>query len=94
MHALLLALLLAVPLAGWAVASASPLAIPSYVFELVVVPHLPLPKSAAMEAVASWAHAILAWTTCALVAGHAGAAVVHAVALRDGTLRRMLSPRG
>lgn len=89
-HAGLLTLTLAVPIAGWVVASASPLAIPSLVFDLVLVPHLPLPKSEPVESAAAEIHMVLAWAMAALVALHAGAALVHAVVLRDGTLRRML----
>ncbi|PLU28854.1 cytochrome b [Sinorhizobium medicae] len=49
-HLSLIALALLVPLAGWAVASASTLAIPSFFFNLIVIPHLPLPRSETSEA--------------------------------------------
>ena len=38
------------PVAGWAVASTSTLAIPTFFFDLVVIPHLPFEKSEAAEA--------------------------------------------
>lgn len=48
-HHTLLMLTVAVPLAGWAIASTSPLNIPSLAFDLVLVPDLPLARSEAME---------------------------------------------
>lgn len=77
-HAALLALTIAVPLAGWAVASTSTLRIPSYVFNLVVVPMLPLTPSPGAEAWWSSTHAVLAYATLALVVLHVGAAILHA----------------
>lgn len=90
MHFVLLTLTLAVPLAGWAIASSSPLRIPSYVFDLVVVPALPLPVSDAAETFWSMVHATLAYGTGLLVLLHAAAALDHHIRKRDPTLRRML----
>ena len=92
-HFLLLALTIAVPLAGWAIASTSPLRIPSYAFDLVVVPDLPLARSDAMEAFWSQAHALLAYGAGLLALAHAGAALHHHAARRDATLTRMLGLR-
>jgi cytochrome b561 len=86
----LLVLTVAVPLAGWALASTSTLGIPSFVFDLVVVPHLPLTPSAAAEAFWREAHGFLAYTTLLLVAGHVAAALRHHFLLRDDVLARML----
>jgi cytochrome b561 len=86
--------LLAVPvliaIVGWAIVSASPLAVPTIAFNLVVVPHLPVPRGDATEAFFSSVHALLAYMTLLLILGHAGAALVHHCALGDYTLRRML----
>ncbi|WP_244630486.1 cytochrome b [Nitratireductor aestuarii] len=81
-----------VPLAGWAVASVSPLAIPTFFFNLVVIPHLPM--SASDEAETFWAtvHASLAYAAAVLIAGHVAAALLHHFAARDDTLRRMVRP--
>lgn len=86
----LLALTVAVPLAGWALASTSTLRIPSFAFNLVVVPHLPLRPSAPAEAFWRQAHGLLAYATLALALGHAGAALRHHFVLGDGVLARML----
>ena len=92
-HRLLLALTVAVPLAGWAIASTSPLRIPSFVFDLIVVPDLPLARSDAMEAFWSQTHALLAYGAGLLALGHAGAALHHHFLRRDATLMRMFGFR-
>jgi cytochrome b561 len=92
-HLLLLALTVLVPLTGWAIASASPLRIPSFVFDLVVVPDLPLARSDAAEAFWSRLHALLAYGAGALALAHAGAAIHHHIVRRDTTLARMLGAR-
>ncbi|KVK56320.1 cytochrome b [Agrobacterium deltaense] len=89
-HAALLFLTLAVPLAGWAIASTSPLQIPSYVFDLVVVPGLPLMISDQAEAFWSEVHATLAYLAAAIVFLHVAAALWHHLIRKDATLRRML----
>lgn len=89
-HALLRLLTLAVPLAGWAVASTSTLAIPTFFFDLVVIPHLPLEKSEAAESFWTVAHNWLAYGLAALVLLHATAALAHHFSRRDEVLRRML----
>jgi cytochrome b561 len=89
-HLLLLGLTVIVPLTGWAIASASPLRIPSFAFDLVVVPDLPLTRSDASEAFWSRLHALLAWGSGGLALAHAAAAIHHHIARRDTTLSRML----
>lgn len=92
-HLLLLALTLAVPVAGWMIASTSPLKIPSFVFDLVLVPDLPAARSDALEAFWSRAHALLAYGAGLLVLAHAGAAIHHHMLRRDDTFLRMLGTR-
>ncbi len=89
-HLLLLTLTVAVPLAGWMIASTSPLRIPSFVFDLVLVPDLPMARSDAMEAFWSQTHALLAYGAGLLALAHAGAAIHHHLMRRDATLIRML----
>ena len=89
-HGVLIVLALAVPLAGWAVASASTLDIPSFYFNAVVIPHLPLAKSEASEAFWAFVHAFLGYVTLGLVAIHAAAALYHHFIRRDAVLVRML----
>lgn len=88
-HLLLLALTVAVPLAGWMIASASPLKIPSFAFDIVVVPDLPVTRSDAMETFWSRAHALLAYGAGLLALVHAGAAMHHHFVRKDATLVRM-----
>lgn len=89
-HAALLFLTLAVPLAGWAVASTSPLQIPSYVFDLIVVPALPMAISDQAEAFWTEVHATLAYLAAIIVFFHVIAALWHHFIRRDPTLRRMI----
>lgn len=89
-HHALIALGLLVPLTGWAVASGSTLDIPSFYFNLFVVPHLPLPQSEASEAFWAFAHSALAYITLGLAAIHAAAALHHHFIRRDAVLVRML----
>jgi len=92
-HAALLFLTLAVPLAGWAVASTSPLQIPSYVFDLVVVPGLPMAISDQAEAFWTKVHATLAYLAAVIVVLHVAAALWHHFVRKDPTLRRMIAFR-
>lgn len=89
-HAFLLALTIAVPLAGWAIASTSTLNIPTLFFNRWLIPHLPMEKSEAAETFWSNAHAWLAYGLAGLVLLHTGAALLHHFWHRDDVLRRML----
>ncbi|MBP1842368.1 cytochrome b561 [Rhizobium petrolearium] len=93
MHHALLVLAVGVPLAGWMVASVSPLEIPTFAFNLVVVPHLPVPKSDAAEAWWTMAHAVLAYSMLALVFLHSGAALYHHYRRHDDVLTRIFGGR-
>lgn len=90
-HAMLYALMLAMPLSGWLYDSASGLR-PFKLFGLVAMPKLLAPDEALREAFRG-AHQWLFWTLAALVAVHAAAALYHHIFRRDATLARML-PRG
>lgn len=94
-HAGLYGLILLLPFSGWLMVSASPWGIPTYVFGLFQVPHLPVPAAlgdkATAEALLKQVHEIAAWTLLALVAAHAAAALKHHFIARDDTLRRMVS---
>ena len=89
-HIVLYALTVLVPLAGWAIASASPLRIPSYAFNLVLIPNLPLGVSDAAEALWSSVHTYLAYAGGCLAVIHIAAALRHHFWLRDDTLKRMV----
>ena len=89
-HLVLMMLALAVPLAGWAVASTSTLNIPSFYFNWIVIPHLPMAKSEAAEDLWTLVHMTLAYLLFCFVALHVLAALYHHFARRDDVLVRML----
>jgi len=86
-HALLYALLFAVPLTGWWFDSLSGLR-PLYFFGLFEVPHLVAPDKA-LKDFASEVHETLFWLLIAVTAGHAAIALVHQFAHRNNILGRM-----
>ncbi len=98
-HAGLYVLMFAIPLSGWARVSASPLSVPTEVFGLFTLPHIPFLASLPSDTKQAWepvfqtAHAVLAWTLVAIVAVHAAAALRHAFILRDDVMTRMLPRR-
>lgn len=81
-------LMIAMPLVGWAVVSTSPYNIPTLLYGVVPVPHLPLPRT--LNDAAKLTHAAGAWLMIALLAGHVGAALRHHLLLKDDVLSRML----
>lgn len=89
-HIALALLSLAVPLAGWAVASTSTLNIPTFFFNLVVIPSLPLSRSGAAEDFWTWVHAAAAYALLGLAVLHTTAALYHHFIRRDEVLLRML----
>ena len=86
-HALLYALLFAVPLTGWWFDSLSGLR-PLYFFGLFEVPHLVAPDKA-LKDFASEAHETLFWLLITVATGHAAIAMVHQFAHRNNILGRM-----
>jgi cytochrome b561 len=91
-HLSLYAAIVAVPVTGWALVSASPLAIPTFAFNLVVVPHLPVTAGEAAETVWIFIHGNLAKLALLVALLHIGAALRHQFILRDGLIRRMIRP--
>ena len=85
-HLALYALMLAMPLLGWAQLSAG--AMPVQLWPGMVLPPL-LPPSPALQPLLHQAHQYAAWALAALVLGHAGAALRHAWVLRDGVWQAM-----
>jgi len=86
-HALLYALMFAVPLTGWWFDSLSGLR-PLYFFGLFEVPHLVAPDKA-LKDFASATHETLFWLLIAVATGHAAIAMVHQFAHRNNILGRM-----
>ena len=90
-HGLLYALLLAMPLSGWLMSSASAYSV-SW-FNLFQLPDLAAPDPALKE-VFEGIHETLAWLLAAVAGVHILAAFKHALIDRDGVLRRMTSAAG
>jgi cytochrome b561 len=86
--------LLAMPLTGWALVSASPLNIPTVLYGVLPWPHLPILATLAdkkpVAAALATTHGALAWILIALLVVHVGAALRHHVLLKDDVLRRMV----
>jgi|SRR5579871_2214218 len=95
-HYLFYFLIVAVPLLGWLMVSASPLGAPTSFFGLFNWPNLPFfsaltrtDKHQYHELLSS-AHAVFAYTAFGLMLLHAGAALWHHFVRRDTILKRML----
>jgi len=92
MHRLLYALMLLLPLSGWALVSVSVLGIPTFAFYLFIIPHLPLGVSEGAESFWAQAHRLLGYAMMVLVAIHVLAALRHHFWLKNRLLARMLWP--
>jgi cytochrome b561 len=96
-HALLYVFLIALPLTGWALVSASALGIPTLFFGRFPVPHFSMLSDLAdkgpAEDLLKGVHACGAWALLALAAGHALAALRHHFIHKDDVLLRMLPRR-
>lgn len=92
-HVALYLLMFALPLSGWLMASASPLqdqfGLKNMVFGLFEMPDPFSPGDKALEGALKSAHAALAWTLLAVLAGHVSGALKHHFADRDDVLKRM-----
>jgi cytochrome b561 len=95
-HYLFYVLIIAVPMAGWSLVSASPRGTPTLYFGLFQWPHIPfladLPR--AMKRPYAQAlgeiHALLAYSAALLLVLHASAALWHHFSRRDDVLKRMV----
>ncbi len=94
-HAGLYALIFAMPITGWFMVSASPWGIPTVLFNVQPVPHLPVPQELGTreqaEAFFKVLHEYGAYLLIALVTVHIAAALRHRFINRDDTLKRMIS---
>ncbi|WP_313808336.1 cytochrome b/b6 domain-containing protein [Sphingobium sp.] len=90
-HAGLYLFMLGAPLTGWALVSTAKVKVPTLIFGLIPLPHLPLPMSA--NDPASAAHGLLAWVGIALFVLHVAGALRHHFLIRDGLLWRMIPGR-
>lgn len=92
-HRYLLVAPILIALAGWVVVSVSPLGIPTFAFNLFVIPHLPLVPGDVAEMRAIVVHRWLAYGTACVVGIHIAAALLHHFRWRDDTLLRMMPKR-
>ncbi|MBM3617602.1 MAG: cytochrome b [Alphaproteobacteria bacterium] len=89
-HFLLYVCMLFVPLAGWAMVSASVYGLPTIVFGWFEWPHIPnLAGNEAIGGLAKTAHWVLAWAFTALILGHIAAVLKHRVIDKENLLTRM-----
>lgn len=90
-HAGLYIFMLGAPMTGWALVSTARVKVPTLIFGVVPLPHLPLPMSA--HELAEGGHSLLAWTGILLFLLHVAGALRHHLLLRDGLLWRMMPAR-
>ncbi len=84
------ALMIGLPLSGWAMVSMSPLGFPTLWFGLFEWPHLPLGTSRQGSEAAGGVHEALAFGAIALLALHVAGALKHHFLDRDDVLARMI----
>jgi len=93
-HVSFYVLIIAIPLAGWAMVSASTFNIPTKLFGVIPWPHLPvlstLENKKPVEDALKEVHELLAFAALGLMAIHAGAALKHHFVDKDDVLARML----
>ena len=82
-------LMVAMPLLGWAMVSASSLPVPTELFGVIPLPDLPVTESEAVENRFKDLHHTGAKVFFALFVLHVGAALWHQFGKRDGLLSRM-----
>ncbi|CTQ53992.1 hypothetical protein LP7551_02524 [Roseibium album] len=94
-HVGLYLLIFAIPVTGWFMVSASPWGIPTILFNVLPVPHLPIPEALGSkdqaEAFFKLLHEYGAFLLIGLIVVHIAAALKHHFIARDETLKRMVS---
>ena len=95
-HYIFYVLIIAIPLAGWAMVSSSPLGLPTMWYGLFEWPHIPflseLPREEKQQIIGTFrdTHNMLAYLALALIVLHVAAALKHHFWDRDTVLTRML----
>jgi cytochrome b561/polyisoprenoid-binding protein YceI len=89
-HAGFYAVLILAPLSGWLLVSTAPVSVPTVLFDVVPLPHLPAPSG--MHSASEAAHEFLSWVALGLFALHVAGALRHQFILRHRLLERM-APR-
>lgn len=89
-------LIIAIPLTGWIVVSASPMNLPTLLFKVVPFPHigfihdLPMDQRRGLEGTVGGVHGLLVLATVGLLLLHVGAVAKHLVIDRDTVTGRMI----
>lgn len=87
-------LIIAIPLLGWAMVSASPYNIPTVLYGQIPWPHLPvlpsLEDKKSVEDAFKLAHRTFAFAAASLLVLHVGAALKHHFILKDDVLARVI----
>ena len=95
-HALLYLLIVLIPLSGWIMVSASPLDLPTLIFDGIRWPHLApfdsLPNKDQVSDLFADIHAYAAYVLMLVLAAHIGAALRHRFLVGDDVMSRM-SPK-
>ncbi len=87
-HLALYGVMLALPVSGWLMASASPLHLPTRPFNAFTLPDLVSPNMGLFTTLTT-VHTVLAYALLALLALHVLGALKHQFVDRDGLMRRM-----
>lgn len=90
-HAGFYAVLILGPLTGWLLVSTAPVEVPTLLFGVVPLPHLPAPS--VLHSASEEAHELLSWLALGLFGLHVAGALRHHFILRHRLLERM-APRG
>lgn len=90
-HGGLYLFMLGAPLTGWALVSTAKVKVPTLIFGVIPLPHLPLPMKA--HELAEGGHALLAWVGVALFLLHVAGALRHHMLLKDGLIWRIMPAR-
>lgn len=91
-HVLFYVVMIGTPLVGWAIVSSAPINVPTVLFGVVPLPHLPIGES--LNELAMESHEILAKVGIGLFVLHVAGALRHHVLLKDGLLARMSFDKG
>lgn len=93
-HIVFYALMISMPISGWAMVSASPIGMPTVVFDWFEVPHIPwlenVADKAAAEAQLKQMHLAAALTMSGLLCLHIAAALKHQFIDRDDLIMRIV----
>ena len=93
-HIAFYVIMIGMPLLGWAMVSASPIPIPTRIFDIIPWPNMPgITRNEAKAEFFKMLHHNIGKLTIALIVLHIGAALKHQFINKDGLLTRMFPRR-